>query len=292
MTQKVAVAIIHGIGVPDPHFAEGMISELEERLTSRLQGQAVNAKAEFVFEPVLWAPVIQDEENALWSRLKEGNPLGFATLRRFIVDFAADALAYQPTPHDRGVYDGIHKVVAQSFKRLGQQAGPTAPLCIIAHSLGTVVASNYIYDLQVYPKKKLISALVRRAMGKTPLDKGQTLAGFYTLGSPLALWTLRYDDFGMPIVVPSPQLRSLHPDISGEWVNYYDNSDIIGYPLKAINDIYNARVTADKPVNVGNILTSWNPASHVAYWTDNDITNPLADSLAAIWRQANGIKVP
>ena len=40
---------------------------------------------------------------------------------------------------------------------LAQEAGPDAPLCVIAHSLGTIIASNYIYDLQVDPFKHLIS---------------------------------------------------------------------------------------------------------------------------------------
>jgi hypothetical protein len=160
-------------------------------------------------------------------------------------------------------------------------------LVVIAHSLGTVIASNYIYDLQSYPKKRLISAPVRRAMGRTPLDKGETLAGLYLMGSPLALWSLRYDDFGVPVRVPSPKLRSHYPRVKGEWIHFYDSSDIIGYPLKPINDAYNAQVTADRAVNVGSILTSWNPASHTEYWTDNDVTKPLAEGLARIWLQAN-----
>jgi len=291
MTQKVAVAVIHGIGVPNPDFADGLMSELLDRLASLLKGQAADPKKEFIFQPVLWAPVIQKDEDELWKRLEASGPLGYQKLRRFMIDFAADALAYQPTPHDRGVYDGTHVIVARSFKTLSKKAGPQAPLCVIAHSLGTVIASNYLYDLQVYPRKKLISAPVRRAMGKTPLDKGYTLAGLYTMGSPLALWTLRYDDFGMPIKVPSPRLTDIYPKIVGEWLNFYDTSDIIGYPLKEINDVYDQRISQDIAVNVGNIFTSWNPASHTGYWTDDDVTRPIADSLARVWRQANGFEL-
>jgi len=31
------------------------------------------------------------------------------------------------------------------------------------------------------------------------------------------------------------------------------------------------RVKADVAVNVGGLLTSWNPASHLGYWEDEDI---------------------
>ena len=288
MSQKIAVAIVHGIGLVDPTFADGMIAELKERLADRLGSVTPDPRGDFVFQPVLWAPVLQGSEDNLVNRLKTSNPWGYATLRRFMIDFAADALAYQPVPGDRGVYDGIHAIVAKAVKTLSQKAGPEAPLCFIAHSLGTVITSNYLYDLQVYPRRKLIAAPVRRAMGCTPIDKGETLAALYTMGSPLALWSLRYDDFGTPITVPSPKLNGHYPTVQGEWINFYDSSDIIGYPLKSINDAYGKRVTADKAVNVGNLLTSWNPASHLEYWTDNDVTIPIADGLARLWRQSNG----
>ena len=287
MTQKIAIAVIHGIGLPDPRFADGLIAELRARFAAAIGGKSADPEAELVFQPVFWAPVLQGREDVLWSRLKANGSVDFVKLRRFMIDFAADALAYQPTPHDVGIYIGIHRIVAQALKTLGQQAGPRAPLVIIAHSLGTVIASNYIYDLQAYPKKRLIRAPVRRAMGRTPLDKGETLASLYLMGSPLALWSLRYDDFGVPITVPSPRLKTHHPRLKGEWVHFYDPSDIIGYPLKPVNAAYNAQVTQDRAVNAGSIFTSWNPASHIGYWTDNDVTKPLAEGLANLWLAAN-----
>jgi len=287
MSQKIAVAIIHGIGVPDPRFADGMIAELRERITAQLLPWGVRADEAVVFEPVLWAPVLQGRENVLWEKVRASGSVDFVKLRRFMIDFAADALAYQPTPHDQGAYIGVHRIVAQVIKSLGEKAGPKAPLIIVSHSLGTVIASNYLYDLLSYPKKKLITAPVRRAMGRAPIDKGDTFAALYTMGSPIALWSMRYDDFGVPISVPSTKLRSYYPKIKGEWVNFYDPSDVIGYPLRGLNKDYAAMVTADKAVNAGNLLTSWNPASHVEYWTDNDITKPLADSLCRLWQQAN-----
>src|SRR5688572_14306584 len=185
MAQKIAVAIIHGIGVPDPGFADGMIAELRERLNDHLSVDGTSADEAVAFEPVLWAPVLQGRENILWEKIKASNSVDFVKLRRFIIDFAADALAYQPTPHDQGAYLGVHRIVAQAIKTLGEKAGPKAPLVIIAHSLGTVIASNYLYDLLNYPKRRLIAAPVRRAMGRKLIDKGETFAALYTMGSPL-----------------------------------------------------------------------------------------------------------
>ena len=50
---------------------------------------------------------------------------------------------------------------SQTLAELAQEAGPDAPLCVIAHSLGTIIASNYLYDLQVDPVKHLIGDNVR-----------------------------------------------------------------------------------------------------------------------------------
>jgi hypothetical protein len=158
---------------------------------------------------------------------------------------------------------------------------------VIAHSLGTVIASNYLYDLEVYPRKRIIAKTVRQAMGKTPLDRGETLASLYTLGSPIAMWSLRYENYGIPVAVPSPKLAKRRRDLETEWVNFYDQDDIIGYPLRSLNDHYRKAVNEDIEVNTGNIFTSWNPASHTEYWTDNDVTVRVAEGLARLWKSAN-----
>ena len=285
MTQKVAVAIIHGIGRPDPAFADAFMQEVRGRFAGEIGASA--AAAELVMKPVLWAPVIQDSENELWRRMGDGSSMDFLKLRRFMIDFAADAIAYQPAPHDRRVYDSIHRVVAMAVAELAEAAGPKAPLCFVAHSLGTIIASNYLYDLQVDPRKRIISKTVREAMGKTPVDRGETLAALYTFGSPLPLWSLRYKDFGTPISVPSPKLGRHHKSLAGEWLNFYDQDDVIGYPLKNINDAYHKAVKADFAANVGGLLSSWNPISHSGYWTDNNVTKPVAASLARVWKSIN-----
>lgn len=284
--KKIAVLILHGIGKPTADFAEGMMAELQDRFAAATGG----AEAELVMKPVLWAPVIQGAEDELWKRLGDGTTMDFVKLRRFMIDFAADAIAYQPTPHDQKIYDGVHQKVAEAIKELGETAGPKAPLCVIAHSLGTVIASNYIYDLEAGTRKPKLLRAIRGMMGKTPLDRGETLSALYTLGSPIALWSLRYKDplFGTPISVPSPRLAKYYPKLKGEWLNFYDEDDVIGYPLKNINAAYKKAVTEDRAVNIGGILTSWNPASHVDYWEDDDITEPIAESLARIWKQVNG----
>lgn len=179
--------------------------------------------------------------------------------------------------------------MAESLKRLAEKAGETSPLCIIAHSLGTVIVCNYLHDLQK-TKKSFMAADVRSLTRDTLLERGETFASFYTFGSPVALWSLRYDDFGAPIAVPAPTLKTHHPSLHTkkcEWINFHDPDDILAYPLRKLNEAYRKVVIEDRAVNVGGWLSSWNPLSHTAYWTDRDVTRPIADGLARLWKAVN-----
>jgi hypothetical protein len=277
MSQKIAVAVIHGIGRRVPDFLRKIKGLIEDHCR-------LDCGDDVVIEPVYWAPVMQDKEDALWTRVKAGGPLNFPTLRSLMVDFVADALAYQPTDYDHKTYDDIHSEFARTLRRLAQRAGPKAPLCIISHSLGTVIASNFIYDLQ---NPRAIPERVQAQMTDTALERGETLALLYTLGSPLALWSLRFRDFGLPITVPTPRLMEHYPELPGEWINFYDRDDVVAYPLKTLNDDYASAVTADVEISVGNILTSWNPLSHMAYWTDRDVVRPISEALIRTWKAVN-----
>jgi len=287
MTTRIAVAVIHGIGIQGPDFAEPLIHELTDRFADAVDMTLEEARGALVFEAVHWAPVLQEAQTRLLERVQAGHDLDYGGLRHFMVDFAGDAIAYQPAPKDRDVYDSVHTVLAESLRSLAHKAGPRAPLCVIAHSLGTIIASNYFYDLTQSRRPGMVSSAVREVKRSTPIENGETLTLLYTLGSPIAVWSLRYADFGLPISVPSPRLGDHHPGLEGEWVNYYDPDDVLGYPLRPLNDGYEEAVTEDVAVNVGGLLTSWNPASHTGYWTDNDVTKPIAGALAKLWQAVN-----
>ncbi len=277
MTQKIAVALVHGIGRQAPEFAE----EVNDAIQHICHG---TCGEDIVIKPVYWAPAMQQKEDALWNRLVTGGAMGLRNIRRLAIDYVADALAYQPTADDRKTYDDIHVIYAQTLRALAEEAGEKAPLCIVSHSLGTVITSNYIYDLQ---KPQLISDQVRAEMVDTPLERGETLNLLYTLGSPIALWSLRYRDFGRPIRIPAPQLTDYYPDLQSAWVNMYDKDDLIGFPLRELNAAYEKAVSADKQVNVGNLLTEWNPLSHTGYLDDQDVIRPIAESLIYTWKTVN-----
>ncbi|MFC3039572.1 chemotaxis protein [Virgibacillus xinjiangensis] len=239
-----------------------------------------------VFEPVYWSDIFASEQEKLWGRLQENADLDYASLRRFVIEFLADAVAYQPAANGKLNYDKVHAVLASALHRLREKAGPTAPLCVIAHSLGSIVASNYYYDLQYNRDNR--DQIMLQMIGSSPLERCDTMTLFYTMGSPMALWTLRYMDFGLPIHVPSPFITTYHPELNGEWVNFYDRDDVLAFPLKPVNEAFDSAVSEDIAVNAGGLFTGWNPLSHLSYDKDEQVAGRIACGLARTWKKING----
>jgi pimeloyl-ACP methyl ester carboxylesterase len=270
MARELGIAVIHGIGSQEADFADGMIREVSERLGER--AKRVRWKS------IWWAPVLRGPEAELLGRLTQGGSLDWRWLREFVVHFLADAVAYQRVPGESsqpGVYVRIHQLIAQKLSELRAELskGEGEPaLLVIAHSLGGHIMSNYIWDHQ-RPRE------TRGESPASPFAQLQSLAGIITFGCNIPLFALALPRI-VPIVFPPP---TLEPALKGvaRWRNFYDPDDVLGYPLAPLSPEYAATVE-DHKVRVGNLLTGWNPAAHNAYWTDNDITHPIADAISAL----------
>lgn len=171
-------------------------------------------------------------------------------------------------------------MIALTLANLATEAGEKAPLCIISHSLGAVIASRYVWDLQDNDSDPIVP------IGDTPLEKGETLNLFYTLGTQIPLWSMSYDDYRKPIEMPSPKLGNHYSDLTGEWINFFDKDDVLGYPLQNINKHY-SKVVVDKKVNAGNFFSNWTPLSHNDYWKDDEVIEPIAEALVRTWEAVN-----
>ena len=295
MSAKIAVAIVHGICIGNEFdekesskYAGGMAQALKLKL-AEVAGQSGSeaqklewAESKIAISAVNWTPVLREERKNLYKKLGVSELDSFFGLREFMFQAIADSLTYQVNQsesYDLWSYNGIHRCFADSLTDLATQerAGSDAPLCIVSHSLGTVITSNYIYDLQ-YNKTQI-------DIGDTPLEKGETLTSVYTLASQIPFWSLRHPNFDRPIKVPSLELTHYHQDLPGEWINFFNKSDIMGYPLKSINQAYSQAVTEDKEVNSGGLMRSWNPLSHCSYWTNESVVNTIATGLSKILNQ-------
>lgn len=261
MAPQVGVLIVHGMGSQEPDFAEEMIAELKERL---------NTKADSVcFEAVYWAPVLSEREEKVWSDLSAKNDLDWVKLRKFFLNAFGDAAAYRYVPGKLdSTYYQIHDKVHAGLKSLRSQlGGDDKPLIVIAHSLGSVIMTNYIWDRQ--------KGKDAERYGQTPFERMESLAGILTFGSNIPLFVLAYDPVECFTFPPNTLPDGLKA--KAKWLNFLDPDDILGWPLKELSDNHREAVTEDREINAGGLVSSWNPASHSDYWTDNDFTGPVAE---------------
>lgn len=328
--QPIAVAFVHGIEIADPDFAVTPSRLLREGFAKAMGPGGPDPEEALLIEPVLWAPHLQERQLQLFDRLYPESDRGgivdvlmsgvrkvnagsqlallamapaalaprlpglsslrYPGMRWVLVHFVGDAIAYDrgPNPENYGV---IHRVLAEGLVRLSQRAGETAPLCIIGHSFGTVLTSDYIYDQQVSATqaRDLVPPEVEAVVGGSPLAQGDTLTWFYSLGSPLALWSLRYPDgeFSRPIQVPGIAVKDYYPRLRGEWINVYSKQDIFAYPLRPLGPAYAQAVQEDRDVRLGTWPLSLTPLVHPFFWSNRALMDRIGAALADGWRAVN-----
>jgi broad specificity phosphatase PhoE len=269
MSKELAVLVIHGMGSQAPDYAEEAIEEINERIADG--GKDPGAVA---WGTVYWQDILQPRQRKYLRDARRGNDLDFVSLREFVVEAFGDAAAYQRTDGSSGsTYQQVHDRVAEAVKRIYTEdlAGSAVPLVVMAHSLGSHIMSNYIWDMQQ-------GNVDRR--GLSAFEKMETLAGLITFGCNIPLFTFAHEQVA-PIDFPAPQLPEAVKR-KAKWLNFYDPDDVLGYPLKPLSSAYRAVVDKDIAINVGSILTSWNPMSHGEYWIDNDFTKPVSRFLASL----------
>ncbi|MFB8331535.1 hypothetical protein ACWGJ1_25085 [Bacillus wiedmannii] len=67
--QKIAVAIIHGIGEQRAEFADKMIEEIKKLFASQLNDIVDNPTSQLVFKPIHWAKLFAEREKNYFKQL-------------------------------------------------------------------------------------------------------------------------------------------------------------------------------------------------------------------------------
>jgi len=232
------------------------------------EAQKINAprptELNFVWEDTYWADITQPEKQIMRNKAGVIGPM-----RRFAIGSIGDLIAYTKLSYPENKYEMIQKRFKDTLTKLGQRAcenGDTeASLTVIAHSLGTVISSDGIYDIC-----------------NNKSSPGITVDRFISMGSPIALYGLRYglDNFMQPI----------HPKM---WINFWYPQDPIAFPLKSLNQAYSEAVTEDiclSPHGGGNPVNSLirglaarlprgSVSCHSWYFSDKRVIKRIAESL-------------
>ena len=296
------IVLIHGIGDKCDGFSlwlQGKIKSEFERTVLRVLSHKPPEDG-IRFCEALWNNVTQVDQDKLWDALfplmenrnipsKElvKSPLSLfrrfkymSLFRRLVVNFQGDIVAYIESP-GANKYQLVHGKVYQAFEACTKDivstgATPQNPILVtvVGHSLGAVIASDLLYDALIKKTRWWPSQLC--------------LANMMSLGSPLALYKLRYgsdgDSFTQTITMQ---------DSHGRWINFYDPQDIIGYPLKRLNKSYDEAVFLDKEMNVGQWWNPWHlllqntPFNHHLYLRDRVVAKAIGRKVALDWICSN-----
>ncbi len=279
-TVPVRVLIVHGIGHEGPGFAQHLTAGITRAMQAALSRLgAPGDAAELLAEEALWDRYVADQQARLQRALRAQIPplvLSGALaqvlhlvashvilrLRARVVPFVGDILAYQRPDAKQLIGQELDTALTR-LRAAAPATDATIPLTVIGHSLGTVIASDYLWD-----------------RGQRP--DGFTLRNFFTLGSPMAFYALRYgsgrvEEFDKPLAIAPP----------GCWVNCYHPADPVATPLRRLNPAYQAAVLHDAEIRNASLITA-----HTSYWKDAKVHEVIGEKLALDWAEANGVWTP
>lgn len=278
MANKIAVAVIHGMGaqgkthqgIDQISYSAGLYKRLQDYL-----GKDV-FKTQIAWREVFWADILQTRQEDYIKGSLSGTGARWNDARRFVMHNLADAASYRKTKDDDNhrIYDDIHQRVFDTIKRLQEITDENTPLIVLAHSLGGHIMSNYVYDMM-------------KGRSETPPETDfqalKTMCGFITFGCNIPVFTFAYPpEKVFPIRRPGVNIP-VEKRIDPWWLNYNDKDDALGMPLGNLSDGYR-QMRADGElkdwwINVGGPVSFWNPASHNGYWTDRHFYRPVGSFL-------------
>ncbi|MBX9588473.1 MAG: hypothetical protein K2X43_04155 [Hyphomonadaceae bacterium] len=283
MPNSVAVLFVHGINVFEQNFSDDMQKALRRRLPESI---------EVAFAAVFWGDIVRNRQNVfLDDAIRAG--IVDTSFRRFVVQGLGDAAAYQKTQQRKNsAYYEIQERVRREINNLDQPGHERRPLIIVAHSLGCHIVSSFAWDLNKVKQQPpaQLSGEDRLILqdATTPFRLLDTFAGFVTLGSNMPLFTFTFGPARVfpitsapPGMLPAFPGRALDNATAGKarWLNFYSPNDLLGYPLKPLNNLYRDEPRlADKAVCAEGWFRSWffpaplhALAAHSGYWTNRTV---------------------
>lgn len=284
---KLAVVLVHGIGGSTENWADEPIRRLNEKVLTQVKAILKDKAPADVSEVVLiksvyWKTVLEKPENDLkkvlagyfswvlkslkpWEWIFKGlYKKVYETQASVVTLFIGDIVGYMAKEGKIGVQEKMDVALNALAAELGVK---DAPLTFISHSLGTVIASNYIFDKMDVNRQKVINRM----------DERFIFSNMFTAGSPIALFSMKFggpESFNVPIQVEDPK---------GRWVNFLDKDDPIAMPLRGLNESYKKAVQSDYQVNTGFLWWS----AHSEYLKKNETLDLIARKLAIDWIAIN-----
>lgn len=210
-------------------------------------------------------------------------------IRGFMTFFLGDVIAYVSED-----VNFIRRTVwTQIWKDLKQPLSQGATYSIIAHSLGSVIAFDYLFHLFHPQNEDDFSFIPKPDPVARPEDSNldaitilpeeikllrEQFRHFFTMGSPIGLFMMRKGS----LWIQGEPFTTLYNPVRGEsrsWYNFWDSEDVIAYPLAQLfqrNPENENQTLVDIPVETGFLIFD----SHNGYWDNSDVAQMIANVIA------------
>ncbi|MBU1087155.1 MAG: hypothetical protein KKD05_06505 [Candidatus Omnitrophica bacterium] len=246
----INIIFIHGINYQTTGYSnwlfQNILCEYGKSLKKKgiAQEEIEQKKAQFIQKEIIWADVTTDLTNRYLNLEYElfGKKKGFWNWASKKIDpLALQIMYYIKDKGDKASGEmGILWKVDQAFHSSTQEANDTI---IIAHSLGSVIAFDYLFGFRKYF-----------------LDPKINVLSFITLGSPIPIFISAMGHVESDLELPA-NIKS--------WYNLYDNEDGIARRCKPFFPKIDVQEVS--------VRTGFFPISaHVKYWQNKQTASKIA----------------
>jgi hypothetical protein len=279
---KHSLIFLHGMGTSNP-------GKNYEKLWKKIavnyerSRQLKSGTFEMLFKPVFvnYHQTTASAKKDIFDAAFPGIALSpIRPLRHFVTFYLGDVTAYV-SEND----NNISGTVWQQIKA----ATIDGPYSLIGHSLGSVIAFDFLYQLLerdrlFLPKPDFASLESQQEIEEFASNKTRVQKNFrnlFTLGSMVGLFMMRAGELWRndaafsQIINPIRQLGE--NDICRSWLKFYDKEDVLAFPLENLfdlnpNNIY--RSIEDVEIQTGNLVYN----SHTNYWGNDKLAAKIAAS--------------
>ena len=233
---RIAIVTVHGQGT----YKKNAHKELSNNVINRLDIDPSKVKV----LPVYYYSKIQKAQDELLERMGDISPRMLVGIREKIVSSFGDPSTIY---FDKDNYNLVMEAIKEQFVMAQKWIGFDGQIIVLAHSLGTAVISNFLWDAQQagikYNKLKLL----------------------VTTGSPLPVFISGIDEDKItPIKMPSYNFK---------WLNLWKKKDVLSFPLSPVNEAYD-KLVEDIRVKKGFYLFA-----HGSYASDKKVIKKIAKEI-------------
>jgi hypothetical protein len=260
--KKIIVLAIPGIGTQHVGFSKHLKDDIEKHS----KGTNLATDLRIIELRPFSVTNVDENQRAIFDRLDASNKLGgMLSLRRFVMEAFGDGVTYERDAMlTSSVYRNIHNYLRVQIKQANEllEQSPDSKLIIVAASMGAHILSTYIWDADH-------SRGIFEDIPAGSQENLRNLDYLATIGCniPLFLSGMKETE------IIAFDKRNEH----FAWDNYYDQDDVLGWPLKQLSNSYGQLVT-DHEINSGLYV-----GAHTKYWEDNSFTAPFTRKLLDLY---------